>query len=103
MTFPLSRHPGGIIRRRYIESKEMTVTEMASAMGVSISSVSRFINEKSELTADMALRLSAAIGGNPEDWLTMQMHHSLAQAKAKFSGIGQGECLDLYDAETAEN
>lgn len=99
MSFILARHPGGVFRRRYIESNGLTVTEVASAMGVSTSSVSRFINEKSELTADMALRLSAVIGGKPEDWLMMQMHYNLAQAKTKFSGVGQGDCIELSVAE----
>lgn len=50
MSFALARHPGGIIRRRLMEPQGLTMTDVASAMGVSVSSVSRLINEKAELS-----------------------------------------------------
>lgn len=88
MSFALARHPGGIIRRRLMEPQGLTMTDVASAMGVSVSSVSRLINEKAELSGDMALRLSHVFGGDPETWLTLQLKYNLVQAKAHFSPEG---------------
>ena len=88
MSFALARHPGGIIRRRLMEPQGLTMTDLASVMGVAVSSVSRVINEKAELSGDMALRLSYVLGGDPETWLTMQMKYNLAQAKTHFNPEG---------------
>lgn len=84
----ISRHPGGIIRRRYLEPLKLTMTDLAEAMGVSLSSVSRVVNEKAELTSEMALRLSYVIGGTPEMWVGLQTAYSLDKAKAEFSAEG---------------
>jgi antitoxin HigA-1 len=84
----ISRHPGGIIRRRYLEPLKLTMTELADAMGVSLSSVSRVVNEKAELTSEMALRLSYVIGGTPEMWVGLQTAYSLDKAKTEFSAEG---------------
>ena len=64
------------------------MTELADAMGVSLSSVSRVVNEKAELTSEMALRLSYVIGGTPEMWVGLQTAYSLDKAKTEFSAEG---------------
>lgn len=84
----ISRHPGGIIRRRYLEPLKLTMTDLAEAMGVSLSSVSRVVNEKAELTSEMALRLSYVIGGTPEMWIGLQTSYNLDKAKVGFSTEG---------------
>lgn len=74
-------HPGGVLRRRYIEPRDLSLTAVADAMGVSLSSVSRVVNEKSEMTSDMALRFSYVLGGTPELWMNMQTRYNLAEAQ----------------------
>lgn len=46
-------------------------------MEVSLSSVSRIGHEKAELTSEMAVRLSHAIGGAPEMRVGLQAAYSL--------------------------
>ena len=84
----MSKHPGGIIRRRYLDPLKLSMTDLAEAMGVSLSSVSRVVNEKAELTSEMALRLSHVIGGTPEMWVGLQTAYSLDKAKVEFSAEG---------------
>ena len=74
-------HPGGIIRRRYLEPLDLTLSALAEAMDVSVSSVSRVVNEKADVSSDMALRLSYVLGGTPQMWLNLQANHNLAKAK----------------------
>lgn len=74
-------HPGGIIRRRYLEPLELTLTALAEALNVSVSSVSRVISEKADISSDMALRLSYVLGGTPQMWLNLQSNHNLEKAK----------------------
>ncbi len=84
----VSRHPGGIISRRYIKPLNLSLTSLADAMGVSVSSVSRVVNEKADLTCDMAMRISYALGGTPEMWMGLQADFNLSKAKAAFDSAG---------------
>jgi addiction module HigA family antidote len=81
-------HPGGIIRRRYLEPLQLSLTDVAKAMNVSVSSVSRIVNEKAELSSDMAMRLSYVLGGEPATWLNLQSAYSLQEAKKSFNEQG---------------
>ncbi len=73
-------HPGGIIRRQYIESLSLTISELASTLGVSRKTLSKIVNENGSITPDMALRLSKAFNTTPELWLTLQQNYDLWQA-----------------------
>lgn len=84
----ISRHPGGIINRRYIKPLNLSLTSLADAMGVSVSSVSRVVNEKADLTSDMAMRISYVLGGTPEMWMGLQTDFNLSKAKAAFDPEG---------------
>ncbi|MFT0531417.1 HigA family addiction module antitoxin [Castellaniella hirudinis] len=73
-------HPGKAVRA-FIG--EMTITEAAARLGVTRASLSRIINGTNGISADMALRLSAALGTSAEMWLTMQAKYDLWQAEDK--------------------
>lgn len=74
-------HPGGIIRRRYLEPLNLTLSAVAEALDVAVSSVSRVVNEKADISSDMALRLSHVLGGTPQMWLNLQASYNLEKAK----------------------
>jgi addiction module HigA family antidote len=61
------------------------VTQAAKHLGVTRQALSELINERTGMSAIMALRLSMAFGSTPETWLRMQMAHDLwvAQQQAK--------------------
>lgn len=73
-------HPGGILKRHYVEPLSLTVSELAEILGVSRKTLSKIINERGSITPDMALRLSKAFKTTPELWLTLQQNHDLWQA-----------------------
>lgn len=73
-------HPGGILKRDYLEALPLTVSEAASALGVSRKTLSKIINERGPVTTDMALRLSRAFGTSPELWLNLQRNYDLWHA-----------------------
>ena len=50
----------------------LSVTKTAQLLGVSRKALSEFINEKSSLSPDMALRISIATGTSAESWMNMQ-------------------------------
>jgi len=76
-------HPGGILRRHYIETLSMTVSGLAVVLGVSRKTLSEIVNEHASITPDMALRLSKAFKTTPELWLNMQRNYDLWQALQK--------------------
>lgn len=80
-------HPGGFIKRTCLEPLNLTVTEAAKHLGVTRQTLSRLINEECGISAEMAIRLSAAFGRDAEVWLRQQMQYDLAQAKRHMEGI----------------
>lgn len=73
-------HPGGILRRQYMEPLELSVSELARALGVSRKTVSKIVNERGSVSAAMALRLSRAFETTPELWMNLQRNFDLWQA-----------------------
>jgi addiction module HigA family antidote len=67
-------HPGEVLRD-YLG--EMSVSNAASRLGVTRAHLSRILNKHAGITANMSLRLAAALGTSPDFWLKMQMQHDL--------------------------
>ena len=65
-------HPGRMVAET-LEYLGISAREFARHIGVAPSTVTRIIKEKSPITPEMAVRISAAISGpSPEAWLAMQ-------------------------------
>ena len=71
------RHPGGLVKRQYLEPLNMTSTELANILRVSRKTVSEIVNEKASITPNIALRLAAAFQTTPELWLNLQQKYDL--------------------------
>ena len=74
-------HPGEFIRTTYIEPFDISIRSLADSLGVSPSTLTRIISQRSGISPEMALRLSKALGRSPESWLVMQHNYDLYQAK----------------------
>ena len=77
-------HPGRILKNLYMEPAGIGVVELARMIGVAPSTVSRLINQKAELTCDMAMRLSKVFKRTPEAWMQNQVNYGLRQAKERY-------------------
>ena len=75
-------HPGEFIKRVYLEPYELGSNEVARKLKVSPSTFNRLLNSKSDVSPDMALRLSKVIGRSPESWLLMQDNYDLHRASS---------------------
>ena len=80
-------HPGEIVKYECLEPLGLTVTRAAEGLGVTRQALSNLVNEKSDMSVDMALRLSQAFGSTPETWLRLQMAHDLWQAREQAEQI----------------
>jgi addiction module HigA family antidote len=72
-------HPGRIVRDECLEPLGLSVTEAARGLGVSRQALNNLVNEKSGISAEMAVRLTKAFGSTPDTWLRMQVAYDLAQ------------------------
>ncbi|MBV8095351.1 MAG: HigA family addiction module antidote protein [Acetobacteraceae bacterium] len=80
-------HPGLSVRHDCIEPLGLTITEAAKILGVTRQTLNNVVNGKSGISADMAIRLGKAFGGDAETWLRLQMAYDLAQARQRESEI----------------
>ena len=76
-------HPGEILRDTVLGDGRLSVSEFARKLGVSRVALSRVVNGTAAVSADMALRLAAALGGSAESWLHLQVSHDLWHAARK--------------------
>ena len=74
-------HPGNIVKEDYLKPLSLTITEMATTLGVSRKTLSKILNERGTITPDMALRLSRAFDTTPDLWLNLQKNYDLWQAE----------------------
>ena len=76
-------HPGEVLRDGVFDGTSITVTDFANRIGVTRLTLSNLLNKRSGVSAMMALRLQAALGGTAESWLHMQANYDLWQAQQK--------------------
>ena len=76
-------HPGGILKRQYVEPLSLTITELANDLNISRKTLSKIINENGSVTPDMALRLSKAFNTSAQLWLNLQSNYDLWVAAHK--------------------
>jgi addiction module HigA family antidote len=81
-------HPGEFITEVYLEPNGLSGRELALKLGVAASTLSRILKGTSNISPEMALRLSKALGRSPESWLAMQYNHDLWQARRQIDLAG---------------
>jgi len=74
-------HPGEVLREYLPEA--MTLSDVASGLGVTRQSLSAVLNGRSGVSAEMAVRLSKALGTSADLWLGLQMQYDLWQVMNK--------------------
>jgi len=73
-------YPGSVLRD-YLGP--VSVTDAARHLGVTRVALSHLLNGSAGISAEMALRLSDALGTSPELWTGMQAQYDLWQASRK--------------------
>ena len=74
-------HPGEVLREFLPDG--MTIEEVARRLGVSRVQLSRVLNGRSAISADMAIRIGLLTNTTPESWLTGQTKWDLWWASQK--------------------
>lgn len=74
-------HPGEFIQEVYLKPLGISYRTVAAKLKVAPSTFNRLIKGQSNISPEMALRLSKTLGRSPESWLIMQNNYNLWQAK----------------------
>ena len=74
-------HPGEVLREFLPDG--MTIEEVARRLGVSRVQLSRVLNARSAISADMAIRIGLLTNTTPESWLAGQTKWDLWQASQR--------------------
>jgi addiction module HigA family antidote len=76
-------HPGTVFLEDVLKPLNISITEAAQALGVTRKALSEFVNGKSGLSPEMALRIGEATNTSAESWLNMQLKLTLWEARSK--------------------
>ena len=76
-------HPGGVIRRQVIEPLGLSVTDAAGILGVTRQALSLLLNERTDLSSEMALRVEKAFGPKMDHLMRMQLAFDLARQRQR--------------------
>ena len=76
-------HPGEMLREDFLTDFDLTVSQLAEAVGVSRQSINELLRGRRAVSPEMSLRLARLFGNSPEFWLNAQ------------------RAVDLWDAEQA--
>jgi addiction module HigA family antidote len=72
-------HPGEVLQDTVLRT--MTITELAKRLEVSRVALSRVVNGRAAVSAELAIRLAAALRGSAESWMRMQVSYALWHAQ----------------------
>lgn len=76
-------HPGSFIRTEILEPSGLSVTAAAEALGVSRPALSSLLNQKANLSGEMALRIEKAFGVKMDTLMRMQSAYDIAQTRKR--------------------
>lgn len=75
-------HPGEVLKEYLPEN--LTITDVASHLGVTRAALSRVLNGHAGISAEMDLRLADALGTTPGFWSRMQVQHDVWIAQQRY-------------------
>ena len=80
-------HVGGFVKHEIVAPLNLSVTDAAKALGVTRPALSALLNEHSDLSPEMALRLEKAFGVSMETLMRMQNSYDIAQTRLRAKDI----------------
>jgi antitoxin HigA-1 len=80
-------HPGEVLKDE-LEELALTQSALAKHIGVLPKTINEICRGKRGISAEMAMKLSKALGGSPQFWLNLQNNWEISQLdESVFEGI----------------
>jgi addiction module HigA family antidote len=70
-------HPGEILKEEIIDAYHLRVTAAAKLLGVSRVNLSNILNQKSDISPEMAYRIAKVFGGTADIWANLQTKYNM--------------------------
>lgn len=80
-------HPGSFVKHEVLQPLGLSVTEAADALGVTRPALSALLNERAQLSPEMALRIEKAFGVSMVTLMRMQNSYDIAKARKRAGEI----------------
>lgn len=74
----LDIHPGEVLKEDFMVPLGLSAAALAERLHTTPANVSRIVNGKQAVSAEMALRLARAFGTTPGFWLNLQSQYDIA-------------------------
>jgi len=68
-------HPGEILLHEFLAPLEISQSDLARHLGISVQCVNELIRGKRGVTPDTAWLLSKSLGTSPEFWMNLQVNY----------------------------
>jgi addiction module HigA family antidote len=82
------RHPGEVIREDILPNTGLGITKAAAVLGVGRFALSALLNEQSELSLEMALRIEKAFKYPMRDLMLAQLEWSIEKTRKRRKALG---------------
>ncbi len=79
--------PGEVLREEFLEPLGMTQKQIADHIGCDVKVINRIVNDRSSVTAEVAIRLAAAFRTTPQFWLNAQQAVDIYRASRRLKRV----------------
>jgi addiction module HigA family antidote len=79
--------PGEILQEEFLQPFGLTQKQLATHIGCDVKVINRIVNNKTSVTAEMAIKLASTFGTSPQFWLNAQQAVDIYQATTKLKVI----------------
>lgn len=83
-------HPGEILAKEFLESLGITQSQLAKELNTTFRTINQIVNEKRNISPEMAIKLARYFGTSEELWLNLQNQYDLHNVKKKRRDILKG-------------
>lgn len=73
--------PGAVLREEYLAPNKLDATKLATAIGIAVSDIERFLAGDRPVDAELSLRLARYFSTAADFWLQLQVEHDLERAR----------------------
>ena len=64
--------PGEILDEEFLKPMNITQKQLADHLGCDVKVINRIVNNRTSISAEMAVKMGSALGTSPEFWLNAQ-------------------------------
>lgn len=76
-------HPGQILNEDFLKPLGLTQSALAKAISTTFRTINELVNEKRNMSPEMAIKLSRYFGTSAEVWLNLQNQYDIYKISAK--------------------